>query len=128
MNIKSCAVCRFKRKRCSETSIMAPYFPISRTAEYHKSQNVSGVTNIVKMLAAVSPHDRGATVESIIMDGTVSYKDPVLRTLEIVLDLRSQIHSLKNEIVTLRHKLAFLPEREKQPLEASVNIPQIVRV
>ncbi|KAK2645365.1 hypothetical protein Ddye_020560 [Dipteronia dyeriana] len=63
---------------------MTPYFPISKTTEYHKAQKVFGVININKMLATISPHDRRATAESIIIDGTTRYNDPML-------DLRSHV-------------------------------------
>ncbi|KAK3210491.1 hypothetical protein Dsin_015197 [Dipteronia sinensis] len=129
MTTKSCAACRFKRKKCTENCVTAPYFPISRTAEYEKARKVFGVTNIEKMLSGVSPNDRRTTADSIIMEGTARHDDPVLGTLGIVLDLKSQVHSLKIEHEELQQQyLASLLERERQLLEVSINVPQTVKM
>ncbi|TXG61570.1 hypothetical protein EZV62_012933 [Acer yangbiense] len=101
-------------------------FP-SRTAEYEKARKVFGVTNIEKMLFRVSPNDRRATTDSIIMEGNARHDDPVLGLSGIILDLKSQVHSLKIEREALQQEyLASLLGRER-PLEATVNVPQIIK-
>ncbi|KAK2645366.1 hypothetical protein Ddye_020561 [Dipteronia dyeriana] len=130
MTTKPCAACRYKRKKCTENCITAPYFPIGRTAEYKKARKVFGVTKIEKMLFRVSPNDRRATADSIIMEGNARHDDPVFGLSGIIFDLKSQVHSLKIEREALQQEyLASLLEREgERPLETTVNVTQIVRI
>ncbi|KAK1567035.1 hypothetical protein Q3G72_007429 [Acer saccharum] len=127
MTTRSCATCRYQRKKHPEICITAPYFHVSKIAKYQNAQKVFGVTNIEKMLAKVSPQHKRATVEPIIIEGSDRYN---ILLLGSQLDLRSQVHSFKNQLEALQQKyLAYLCERERQQtLEIYVNIPQFVRV
>ncbi|KAK1549730.1 hypothetical protein Q3G72_006832 [Acer saccharum] len=81
------------------------------------------------MLFRVSPNDRRATADSIIMEGNARHDDPVLGLSGIILDLKSQVHSLKIEREALQQEyLASLLERERErPIEATVNVPEIIK-
>ena len=48
-----CAACRFLRRRCNESCILAPYFPPNEPLKFINAHKVFGASNIVKALQVI---------------------------------------------------------------------------
>ncbi|KAL5835756.1 hypothetical protein ACOSQ3_015306 [Xanthoceras sorbifolium] len=113
-NTQACAACRLQRKRCNQNCNMAQYFPASRYSEFQNAHRLFGVSNIQRIMNSVSPQQRKATADSILIEGNARSNDPVNGCLGIVRDLKSQINLYENELEIVNRKLAFFRERERQ--------------
>lgn len=114
---QACASCRHQRKRCDENCELAPYFPASRYREFLNAHKLFGVSNIVKLINAVEPHQRKETAESILMEGNLRSMDPVHGCLGIVRNLKSQIEYCEKELQLVNEQLAYFQQRELQQLQ-----------
>lgn len=74
----ACAACKHQRKKCTESCILAPYFPANRSREFQAVHKLFGVSNVTKILKNLMEEDRKAAVESMVWEASCRQKDPVL--------------------------------------------------
>ncbi|RDX68346.1 LOB domain-containing protein 2, partial [Mucuna pruriens] len=73
----ACAACKHQRKKCSENCILSPYFPSSRSREFHAVHKVFGVSNITKLVKNAKEEDRRRVVDSLIWEACCRQRDPI---------------------------------------------------
>lgn len=74
----ACAACKHQRKKCTESCILAPYFPANRSREFQAVHKVFGVSNVTKILKNLREEERKEAVESLVWEACWRQKDPVL--------------------------------------------------
>ncbi|XP_023928730.1 LOB domain-containing protein 12 [Quercus suber] len=74
----ACAACKHQRKKCTESCILAPYFPANRSREFQAVHKVFGVSNVTRILKNLREEDREEAVESLVWEACCRQKDPVL--------------------------------------------------
>lgn len=107
MSSHPCILCKRRRITCHGNCEFGQYFPANRYEEFDNACSHFGLSNILRNLQAVRPHERQATAESLLIEGTMWTNDPVRGGLGVVLDLESQISSSLIELDTLKKLLKF---------------------
>ncbi|XP_047336058.1 LOB domain-containing protein 2-like [Impatiens glandulifera] len=75
----ACASCKHQRKKCTESCVLACFFPVERLREFHAVHKVFGVSNVIKMITRLRDlDDRKRAVESLIWEALCRQRDPVL--------------------------------------------------
>lgn len=110
----ACASCKQQRKKCDQACDMAPYFPANRFQEFQHAHKLFGMSNIVKLMHYVEPHQKRDTAESILMEARLRAEDPASGCLGIVKDLTSQIKSCEDELNAVNQQLAVIRERAQK--------------
>ncbi|KAI4363853.1 hypothetical protein MLD38_020019 [Melastoma candidum] len=108
----ACASCKHQRKKCDERCPLSPYFPADKSREFQAVHRVFGVSNVTKMMMAVSEADRARQVESLVFEALVRQRDPVL-------GIYGEYHKSLDEVLYLRN-LAQTHVLQIQQLQAEI--------
>ncbi|CAL0299016.1 unnamed protein product [Lupinus luteus] len=73
---KACAACKYQRRRCSKDCPLAPYFPSNKPKTFSNAHRLFGVSNIIRILNQVKPHEKDETMKSIIFESDIRAKFP----------------------------------------------------
>ncbi|GLJ17631.1 hypothetical protein SUGI_0307030 [Cryptomeria japonica] len=110
-NSKPCASCKKHRKKCSESCVLAPYFPSTDPKKFALVQRVFGTSHVIKTLQGIEDYQRGDAVNSMVMEARARVEDPVHGCTRTVHQLQQQIAELEvrlaamqEEVVTARLK------------------------
>ncbi|XP_030553768.1 LOB domain-containing protein 11-like [Rhodamnia argentea] len=113
-----CAACKALRRRCSESCVLAPYFPPSDPAKFAIAHRVFGASNIVKSLLALPESQRDDAVSSMIYEAGTRIRDPVYGCAGAISQLQTQISQLQAqlakseaELMSMQVQLASLVEQ-----------------
>ncbi|OIT01223.1 lob domain-containing protein 2 [Nicotiana attenuata] len=74
----ACASCKYQRKKCADTCILAPYFPAAKNREFQAVHKIFGVSNVTKLIKALNEEDRKKAADSLVWDAFCRQRDPVL--------------------------------------------------
>ena len=74
----ACASCRHQRKKCTEKCVLAPFFPVAKSQEFHAVHKIFGVSNVTKIVSSLNEEDRKKAVDSSVWEAICRQNDPVL--------------------------------------------------
>ncbi|KAF5198997.1 Lob domain-containing protein [Thalictrum thalictroides] len=104
---QACAACKYQRRKCSPDCALAPYFPPDQPRMFQNAHKLFGVSNILKVLKVLPPHQRKEAMRSIIMHANIRDKHPVYGCWGIVRDLEYQCQQLCMELNAVNAQLAI---------------------
>ncbi|GLJ37410.1 hypothetical protein SUGI_0759910 [Cryptomeria japonica] len=124
-----CAACKLLRRRCTETCVLAPFFPQNDPQRFADAHRVFGASNIVKMIEDIPMDKRADGVSSMVYEARARLRDPVYGCAGTVWQLQQQVSKLQSEKAMLQAELlhmhlqqanlaALIMDRE-QPLSTS---------
>ncbi|CAJ2665597.1 unnamed protein product [Trifolium pratense] len=68
---KSCAACKYQRRKCSKDCPLAPYFPGDKPKMFANAHRLFGVSNILTILQEVKDEDKDEAMKSIIFESDI---------------------------------------------------------
>jgi hypothetical protein len=68
---KSCAACKYQRRKCSKDCPLAPYFPGDKPKMFANAHRLFGVSNILTILKVVKDEDKNEAMKSIIFESDI---------------------------------------------------------
>ncbi|PIA62431.1 hypothetical protein AQUCO_00200445v1 [Aquilegia coerulea] len=104
---QACAACKYQRRKCSADCALAPYFPPDQPKMFQNAHKLFGVSNILKVLKGLLPHQRKEAMKSIIMHANIRDKFPVYGCFGVVKDLEYQFQQLCMELDAVSAQLAI---------------------
>ena len=128
----ACASCKHQRKRCDSNCELAPYFPAKRYHEFQNAHKLFGVSNILKIITMIEPHQRQAAADSILIEGNAWKTYPEHGCLGVIKDLTEQISFQEKQLSVVNHHLAFYKQEQKKKQERDQSdylndLPDLVR-
>ncbi|KAF7852111.1 hypothetical protein BT93_L0507 [Corymbia citriodora subsp. variegata] len=100
-----CAACKTLRRRCSESCVLAPYFPPSEPTKFAIAHRVFGASNIVKLLLTLPVSQRDDAVTSMIYEASTRIRDPVYGCAGAISQLQMQISLLQAQLAESQAEL-----------------------
>lgn len=94
MGSNPCLICKHLGKPCFGNCEFGQYFPANREEEFANACRHFGISNILRNMRVVQPHERQATAKSLLIESTIRRNDPVRGCLGVVLDLQSELETL----------------------------------
>ncbi|XP_057425989.1 LOB domain-containing protein 25-like [Lotus japonicus] len=94
MGSNPCLICKHLGKPCFGNCEFGQYFPVNREEEFSNACRHFGISNILRNMRVVQPHERQATAKSLLIESTIRRNDPVRGCLGVVLDLQSELETL----------------------------------
>ncbi|XP_012570417.1 uncharacterized protein [Cicer arietinum] len=104
---QACAACKYQRRKCGPTCILAPYFPHDRQQQFLNAHKLFGVGKITNMIKNVPPNLRGATMSTIMYQSDLRALDPVGGCYGQIQQLQSQIEFFNSELLFTLQQLAL---------------------
>ncbi|GAU35272.1 hypothetical protein TSUD_274740 [Trifolium subterraneum] len=68
---KSCAACKYQRRKCSKDCPLAPYFPGDKPKMFANAYRLFGVSNLLTILKEVKDEDKDKAMKSIIFESDI---------------------------------------------------------
>jgi len=120
---QACAACKYQRRKCGTSCILAPYFPHDRQKQFLNAHKLFGVGKITNMIKNVPPHLRDHTMSSIIFQSDMRAMDPVGGCYRFIQQLQSQYEFYQAELHLTRQHLAICRATQSQQQQhlAAVN-------
>ncbi|WKA01097.1 hypothetical protein VitviT2T_019395 [Vitis vinifera] len=109
-----CAACRFLRRRCNESCILAPYFPPNEPLKFINAHKVFGASNIVKALQELPQPKRVDAVSSMVYEANARIRDPVYGCAGTISQLHKQVNDLKAELAMAQAELFIMQCQQQQ--------------
>ncbi|CAL5200009.1 unnamed protein product [Lathyrus oleraceus] len=88
---QACSACKYQRRKCGRTCILAPYFPHERQKQFLNAHKLFGVGKITNMLKNVPLESRDLTMSTIVYQSDMRALDPVGGCYRHIHNLQSQI-------------------------------------
>ncbi|QCE09058.1 LOB domain-containing protein 22-like [Vigna unguiculata] len=104
---QACAACKYQRRKCGPTCILAPFFPHYRQKQFLHAHRLFGVGKIINMIKPLDPVNRNSAINTIIYESDMRARNPVGGCLSFILHLQSLIVSAESELQFLLQHLAF---------------------
>jgi len=111
---QACAACKYQRRKCGTSCILAPYFPHDRQKHFLNAHKLFGVGKITNMIKNVPPHLRDHTMSSIIFQSDMRAMDPVGGCYRFIQQLQSQYEFYQAELHLTRQQLAICKASQSQ--------------
>jgi len=102
----ACAACKYQRRKCGPSCILAPFFPHYRQREFLNCHKLFGVRKIAKMIEPLDPSQRHIAIDSIIFEADMRAQDPVGGCVRLVQNLQYEIVSAQTQLGLLHQHLA----------------------
>ncbi|GAU22020.1 hypothetical protein TSUD_111600 [Trifolium subterraneum] len=122
---QACAACKYQRRKCGPTCILAPYFPHDRQKQFLNAHKLFGVGKITNMIKTVPPQLRDVTMATIMYQSDMRAMDPVGGCYRILQQLQSQYEFFEAELDLTRQHIALCrassAQSQSQQLAASSN-------
>ncbi|XP_062114953.1 LOB domain-containing protein 27 [Humulus lupulus] len=115
---QACAACKYQRRRCTQTCLLAPFFPPDQPEIFQHAHKLFGVSNILKILKKLPSEQHALTMKSIIYQANERRRDPVHGCLGIICQLRYQIWSCEQELFAVLNRLQMC--RQQQQMGSSM--------
>ncbi|XP_073152478.1 LOB domain-containing protein 23-like [Henckelia pumila] len=104
-----CAACKFRRRKCSATCPLAPYFPANKPETFGYVHRLYGVSHITKILETLeTKKKRDDAMRSIIYESKMRALIPVYGCSFVIESLRSRLVAAQYELSCKRALIAAL--------------------
>ncbi|XP_058780233.1 LOB domain-containing protein 7-like isoform X2 [Vicia villosa] len=104
---QACSACKYQRRKCGPTCILAPYFPHERQKQFLNAHKLFGVGKITNMLKNVPPESRDVTMSTIVYQADMRALDPVGGCYRHIQTLQAQIDYFTVELHFVLQQLAI---------------------
>lgn len=111
---QACAACKYQRRKCGTSCILAPYFPHDRQKQFLNAHKLFGVGKITNMIKNVPPHLRDHTMSSIIFQSDMRAMDPVGGCYRFIQQLQSQYEFYQAELHLTRQQISICKATQSQ--------------
>ncbi|CAJ2661105.1 LOB domain-containing protein 7-like [Trifolium pratense] len=119
---QACAACKYQRRKCGPTCILAPYFPHDRQKQFLNAHKLFGVGKITNMIKNVPPELRDVTMGTIMYQSDMRAIDPVGGCYRALQQLQSQCEFFQAELDLTRQHIAICrASSQSQQLAANSN-------
>ena len=109
---QACAACKYQRRKCGPSCILAPYFPHDCAKQFLNAHKLFGVGKISNMIKNAEPHLRDATMRSIIFQSDMRAYDPVGGCYRHILNLQSQLDFYNSQLHFTLQQLAISRQQQ----------------
>eukprot|EP00253_Pinus_taeda_P025200 PITA_25200 len=103
-----CAACRLLRRRCTESCVLAAYFPQNEGQKFADAHRVFGASNIIKMLEDLPLENRADAVSSMVYEASARLRDPVYGCTGTIWQLQEHVSKLQSEKAILQAELLHM--------------------
>nr|AJP06312.1 LBD1 [Pinus tabuliformis] len=103
-----CAACKLLRRRCTESCVLAPYFPQNDAQKFADAHRVFGASNIIKMLEDLPLEKRADAVSSMVYEASARLRDPVYGCAGTIWQLQQHVSKLQLEKAILQAELLHM--------------------
>ncbi|GAA0183201.1 hypothetical protein LIER_30661 [Lithospermum erythrorhizon] len=91
-NSPACAVCKFRRRKCSKDCKLAPYFPANKERDFLNVHKLFGVNNLMRVLESVkATKEKEIAMKTMIIEARLREEDPVEGCCRMINAIRRQI-------------------------------------
>lgn len=104
---KACAACKYRRRRCSQDCILAPYFPAENPIIFLNAHRLFGVCNIKRILSQVPPKLRDDCMVSIIFESNMRKRYPVEGCVAVAKHYEFLVLKALEELQYVKMQIAF---------------------
>ncbi|XP_042500446.1 LOB domain-containing protein 27-like [Macadamia integrifolia] len=118
---QACAACKYQRRKCAADCALAPYFPPDKPKMFQNAHRLFGVSNILKILKQLSPHQKNDAMGSIIYQAYIREKFPVHGCYGFICQLRFQIEQLQQELLAVQTQLALYRQHHQNQFSPTNN-------
>ncbi|KZV32928.1 LOB domain-containing protein 27-like [Dorcoceras hygrometricum] len=118
----SCAACKYRRRKCTATCPLAPYFPANKPKMFQNVHRLFGVSNVTKTLESLKTKDeRDDAMKSIIYEAEMRDRIPVYGCPYIINQLSLQLHAANEELRKVNLQIATCKEQSNQLVDHGSN-------
>ncbi|XP_021761753.1 LOB domain-containing protein 27-like [Chenopodium quinoa] len=122
---QACAACKYQRRKCAPTCVLAPYFPADQHKMFLNVHKLFGVMKIQKLLHVLPPSTHGEAMASIIHHADIRDRYPVHGCLGVIHALLNQIWQCQAELFDVQSMLkVFRQQHEQQQQVPSDGVPK----
>lgn len=104
---QACSACKYQRRKCGPTCILAPYFPHERQKQFLNAHKLFGVGKITNMLKNVPLESRDVTMSTIVYQADMRALDPVGGCYRHIQTLQAQVDYFTVELHFVLQQLAI---------------------
>nr|ABR17444.1 unknown [Picea sitchensis] len=106
-----CASCKIQRKKCSQSCVLAPYFPQDNPEKFLLVHRLFGNGHVIKSLQELPEEQRGDAVNSMVYEASQRFRDPVHGSVGVINDLQNKIAELQSQMASTQTELANINMR-----------------
>ncbi|CAA7389470.1 unnamed protein product [Spirodela intermedia] len=100
-----CAACKILRRKCTDTCILAPFFPPGEPLKFAAAHKVFGASNIIKLLQGLPESQRGDAVKSVVYEANARLRDPVYGCAGVIWQLQRRLGELQAQVAKAEAEL-----------------------
>ncbi|TXG59485.1 hypothetical protein EZV62_014058 [Acer yangbiense] len=121
-----CAACKFRRQKCTQECVFAPYFPPDHTQKFVKVHEVYGASNVAKLLNELGPNLREDAVNSLAYEADMRLRDPVYGCVGLISILQHRLKLVQNDLYNAKKELSTYigPQAMMPILQSQAFMPQ----
>ncbi|KAI9165946.1 hypothetical protein LWI28_023324 [Acer negundo] len=121
-----CAACKFRRQKCTQECVFAPYFPPENTQKFAKVHEVFGASNVAKLLNELGPNLREDAVNSLAYEADMRLRDPVYGCVGLISILQHRLKIVQNDLYNAKKELSTYigPQAMMPILQSQAFMPQ----
>lgn len=109
----SCAACKYRRRKCTVTCPLAPYFPADKPKMFQNVHKLFGVSNVTKTLQCLKTKDqKDDAMKSIIYEAEMRVQIPVYGCPFIISQLSFQLQVAREELRRVYSQIAACKEQQ----------------
>ncbi|RWR97518.1 LOB domain-containing protein 25-like protein [Cinnamomum micranthum f. kanehirae] len=112
-----CAACRMLRRRCSDSCLLAPYFPAEETDNFIHVHKVFGASNVIKTLQMLDESSREDAVKSMVYEAKARLRDPVYGCTRVICFLQKHVKDLEAQLEMTKEQFVESKAQRDQLLE-----------
>ncbi|KAK4859120.1 hypothetical protein QYF36_027176 [Acer negundo] len=101
-----CAACKFRRQKCTQECVFAPYFTPDQPQKFAKVHEVFGASNVAKLLNELGANLREDAVNSLAYEADMQLRDPVYRCVGLLSILQHRLKLVQNDLYNAKKELS----------------------
>ncbi|KAF5201866.1 Lob domain-containing protein [Thalictrum thalictroides] len=99
---QACAACKHQRKKCADTCVLAPFFPLEKNQQFLAVHKVFGVSNVSKILKGLNTRDeREKAIDTLVWEAQWRQRDPVLGCYGAYKKISDELKIFKNQHIAV---------------------------
>ncbi|WOL08387.1 LOB domain-containing protein 7-like [Canna indica] len=122
---RTCAACRFQRRKCKPNCIFAAFFPADKKQIFENAHRLYDVRNMEKMVEHLDPEQRAEAMKTIIYESEVHAADPIGGCRRIIGKLETELQLACAELDHVRRELEASRGRAQAMVGAEMLAPPI---
>ncbi|KAK0579688.1 hypothetical protein LWI29_029820 [Acer saccharum] len=121
-----CAACKFRRQKCTQECVFAPYFTPDQPQKFAKVHEVFGASNVAKLLNELGANLREDAVNSLAYEADMQLRDPVYGCVGLISILQHRLKLVQNDLCNAKKELSTYigPQAMMPILHSQAFMPQ----